>query len=127
MEWKYSTFGISVPVNVGYKFAVAKQVKLFAAAGPYINIGLGGKDKVKETLLNTAGGTIKTVKTTASDNVYSDKLMNRVEWGLGFKVGVEVCKHYQLGVGYGLGLRKIYKKSLDSKHRTFNISAAYMF
>lgn len=139
-EWKYNTYGLTVPVSVGYKFAVAKSLKLFAAAGPYMNIGFGGKSKVTTTkesgksfdpskeMPGQNGTTVKTETTsTASSNVYSDKLMNRLNWGVGFKVGAEVCKHYQVSVGYELGLSKIYKKSLGSKHRTLSVGVAYMF
>lgn len=115
-EWKYNTYGITVPVNIGYKMSVSKSVGLYAAAGPYVNLGIGGKCKVEQS-----------TEKTVSDNVYSDKLMNRFNWGLGFKVGAEVCRHYQVNVGYELGLSKIFKNSLDSKHRTFTVGVAYMF
>lgn len=139
-EWKYNTYGLSVPVNMGYRFDVSKPVKLFIAAGPYLNIGFGGKSKVTTTKEQGKtfdpskekpgqnGTTVKTETTsTASSNVYSDKLMNRLNWGVGFKVGAEICNHYQVNVGYELGLSKIFKNSLDSKHRTLSVGVAYMF
>lgn len=138
--WDYNTYGITVPVNIGYKAAVSKSVSLFAAVGPYINFGIGGKSKVTTTATTVksratakdtgaSGKTEQTTETkkTVSDNVYSDKLMNRVNWGLGFKVGAEFCRHYQVNVGYELGMNKIFKNSLDSKHRTFTVGVAYMF
>lgn len=132
--WDYNTYGITVPVNIGYKAAVSKSVSLFAAVGPYVNFGIGGKSKVTTTATKVQsraveGKTEQTTETkkTASDNVYSDKLMNRVNWGLGFKVGAEFCRHYQVNIGYELGLNKIFKNSLDSKHRTFTVGLAYMF
>jgi len=64
---------------------------------------------------------------TTSNNVYNDKLMNRCNWGLDFKVGAEFCRHYQVNVGYELGMNKIFKNSLDSKHRTLTVGLAYMF
>lgn len=137
-EWKYNTYGITIPVNIGYKAAVSKSVSLFAAAGPYVNFGIGGKSKVTTTMVQSlttakASGTSTNTeqttgtKKTASNNVYSDKLMNRVNWGLGFKVGAEFFRHYQVNVGYELGMNKIFKNSIDSKHRTFTVGVAYMF
>jgi len=138
--WNYNTYGITVPVNIGYKAAVSKSVSLFAAVGPYINFGIGGKSKVCTTVMADAtraaakevgtsdkiGRTIET-KQTVSDNVYGDKLMSRFNCGLGFKVGAEFFRHYQVNVGYELGMNKIFKNSLDSKHRTFTVGVAYMF
>jgi len=128
------------PVNIGYKAAVSKSVSLFAAVGPYINFGIGGKSKVTTTATTaktrataiepgTYSKTEPTTRTkkTVSDNVYSDKLMNRVNWGLDFKVGAEFCRHYQVNVGYELEMNNIFKNSLDSKHRTFTVGVAYMF
>lgn len=137
-EWNYNTFGLTVPVNIGYKLAASKSVSLFAAAGPYINIGLGGKCKVTTTAAangtratqkepDTTEQTVKETKETVSDNVYSDKLMQRVNWGVGLKAGAEFCRHYQVNVGYELGLSNIFKGSPDSKHRTLTLGVAYMF
>lgn len=139
-EWKYNTYGLSLPVNIGYKAAVSRSVSVFAAAGPYINIGLSGKSKVTSSKdvaksfdpskekPGQGGTTVKKETTeTASSNVYSDKLMNRYSWGVDFKVGAELSSHYQLYVGYELGLSKIFKNSLDSKHHTLTIGVAYMF
>lgn len=133
-KWTYNTLGLTIPVNIGYKFAVAPSVSLFAAAGPYINIGLGGKSKVQtmqltdgSTTTSSAGQTSKYEEATASDNVYSDKLMNRINWGVGFRIGAEFSSHYQVSVGYELGLTKIFKDSLDSKHRTLTLGVAYTF
>lgn len=138
--WDYNTYGITVPINIGYKAAVSKSVSLFAAVGPYLNFGIGGKSKVTTTSTTiksratakepgTSDKTEQTTETkkTVSDNVYSDKLMNRVNCGLDFKVGAEFCRHYQVNVGYELGMNKIFKNSLDSKHRTFTVGVAYMF
>lgn len=133
-KWTYNTLGLTIPVNIGYKFAVAPSVSLFAAAGPYINIGLGGKSKVQtmqltdgSTTTSSAGQTSKYEEATASDNVYSDQLMNRINWGVGFRIGAEFSSHYQVSVGYELGLTKIFKDALDSKHRTLTLGVAYTF
>lgn len=53
--------------------------------------------------------------------------MYRMNWGIDFMAGAEFCRHYQVNVGYELGMNKIFKKSLDRKHRTFTVGVAYMF
>lgn len=142
-DYEYSTYGITIPVSVGYKFRAAKNVDLFAAVGPYINIGIGGKakyiwqpkkqdgtrstanelDKLKEQKKEAE----KSVEKTISDNVYSDNLLNRVEWGFDIRIGAELWHHYQLNASYGLGMSNIFKNNLEGKHRTFSIGVAYMF
>lgn len=142
-DYEYSTYGITIPVNVGYKFSAGKNVDLFAAVGPYINIGIGGKAKhiytpmpqdgtravegALEKLKEQKKDAEKSIETTISDNVYSDKLMNRVEWGFDIRIGAEIYRHYQLNASYGLGMSNIFKENFNYKHRTFSIGVAYMF
>ena len=86
--WKYSTYSLLVPVNVGYKFRLSDNLNLLAAVGPYADFGLTGTDKVTTT---DAKGHSKEEK--KSSNVYGDKLFNRVNFGFDAKVGVEIAKH----------------------------------
>lgn len=142
-DYEYSTYGISIPVNFGYKFSVAKHCDLFAAIGPYINIGMGGKtkyiytpksqndtratDNAFEHLKDQKHEAEKSVETMISNNVYSDKLLNRMEWGFDIRIGAEIYRHYQLNASYGLGMSNIFKENFNYKHRTFSIGVAYMF
>jgi hypothetical protein len=120
--WKTMPYYLEMPVYVGYKAPVAENVKLFGNVGPYIGLGLFGKNKVTNEAAEK-----KTVTTT--DNVFKDKLQERFDWGFGANVGVELFNHYQVSLGYSLGMKNVYKKdtNLDSKNRVFNISFAYMF
>lgn len=126
-EFRYGIYGIAVPVNVGYRFAVSKPAELLAAIGPYVHFGLGGTIEKRVTTYNDFGSLDTDMLSDASTNVYSDKLMNRVSWGIGFKAGAEFSSHTQLYVGYELGLNKIFRESLDCKHRTLTVGVAYMF
>ncbi len=116
-EWHYSTYGLNVPINIGYRFHLTKSFNLLASAGPYFEIGIAGKEKS-----NIAGK-----KTTVSSNPYKDKLMDRFNWGIGLRLGGEISNHFQVNAYYNLGLKDIYKTSLDCKHRTFMIGVSYMF
>lgn len=62
-----------------------------------------------------------------SDNVFSDKILNRFDWGLGVRAGAEIARHVQLSVGYDWGMKNINKMGPDSKNRTFTASFAYLF
>lgn len=42
-QWKYTTYSLNIPLNVGYKFQVSNKLNLLAAVGPYVDFGLTGK------------------------------------------------------------------------------------
>lgn len=120
--WKCTPYYLNIPVHIGYKFATGRNVSLFVNAGPYFNIGLFGK--ATETITSDKGE-VTAKKTT--DNVFSDKMQERFDWGLGFRAGVEIVRHIQLGIGYDWGMKNIYKSGTECKNRTFTASCAYLF
>lgn len=121
-DWECTPYYLSIPVHVGYKFPAGRNVSLFVNAGPYFNIGLFGK--AKETITPDNG---KATTYTRADNVFSDKMQERFDWGLGFRAGVEIRRHIQLAIGYDWGMKNIYKKGVDCKNRIFTVSCTYMF
>lgn len=119
---KCTPYYLNIPVHIGYKFSVGRNVSLFVKAGPYFNIGLFGK--ATETI-TTDKGTNMTQKTAG--NVFSDRIFNRFDWGLGFRAGTEIARHVQLSIGYDWGMKNVNKYGVGSKNRTFVASCAYMF
>lgn len=121
---KSSPYFLNIPVHIGYRFALGNNVNAFVNAGPYVGIGLFGKQKTKVNALDGA-----TSETTTADNVFSDDMCKRFDWGLGASVGVELARHYQLSVGYDWGLKdlKTDKMPIENKHRVFRATFAYMF
>ena len=65
--------------------------------------------------------------TKKTANVFSDKMLNRFDWGLGFRVGMEIAHHVQFSIGYDWGMKNINRNDVNSKNRTFVVSCAYMF
>lgn len=119
---KYTPYYLNIPVHIGYKFSAGRNVSLFVNAGPYISIGLFGK--ATETIFPDEGAV---TTRTAANNVFSDKMLNRFDWGLGFRAGIEIVRHVQLSIGYDWGMKNINKNGVDCKNRTFVVSCAYMF
>lgn len=78
--FKYNSFGVAIPVNVGYKLKISNAFALYAAAGPYVDFGLGGK--VKEVTVTFAEDGYTKVgnpkEQTVSSNIYKDKLFKRL-------------------------------------------------
>ena len=116
-SWQSKSYYLSIPVHVGYKFAVADNVKLSISAGPKFDIGLFGKYNTK--ILNQA--------TDYHGNVFSDNYLNRFDVAIGAKVGVELFDHYQVSIGYNWGLKNIVKNGPDTKNRQLQVTLGYMF
>ena len=124
MQWKGNPYFLNIPIHIGYKFSLGHNTALFAHVGPYIGIGLFGKNKL---VTETEAG--KKATTTLADNVFSDKQAERFDWGIGGKVGVEFAKHVQVAVGYDWGLKNLKTSSnpVDFKNKVFSVLCAYMF
>lgn len=116
-SWQSKPYYLSIPVHVGYKFAVADNVKLSLSAGPKFDIGLFGKHNTK--VLNQT--------TDYHGNVFSDNYLNRFDVAIGAKVGVELFDHYQVSVGYNWGLKNIVKDGPDTKNRQLQVTIGYIF
>lgn len=106
---------IDVPVNLKWKFGLP-IVKAYLAAGPYVGFRVGG-DKFWEV-----PGSVKSQIKTKSFSA-----------GLNFGVGVELIKHLQVGINYGLGLTDNYSlETVDlsksvGKNRGWSVTAAILF
>lgn len=107
---------IDIPVNLKWKFGLP-VVKVYLSAGPYIGFRVGG-DKIWEVI----GEQIEAKSFSA---------------GLNFGAGVELLKHLQVGLNYGLGLSETYDvtslnplanaEKVTGKNRGWAITAAILF
>lgn len=112
---------LELPLHFGYRWAVGKNVNLFASAGPYVAFGLFGKDKYQE---EWKGQTHK----APSRNVFDDEL-RRFDWGIGYRVGVELKKHYQISISQDWGLRNMRDNKYADKlqNRNCSLNFGYTF
>lgn len=117
LQWKVAPYYLNVPVHVGYKFSCSDNLKLFASVGPYVNIGLFGKETMTATLAGNS------TKSTVTDNVFAGE--ERFDWGLGFRLGAELYDHWQLSVGYDWGMKETCKAGI--RNRALSVSCAYVF
>lgn len=125
-RWKYSTYSLTLPLNVGYQFRFTENWGIFTAAGPYLEIGLAGKSKVETSELKE-GKVVDMTETKTSSDVFGDNVMNRFTGGVCGKVGLEIAHHYQISIGCRWGLSKIYEVILGNKQRTFTLGVGYIF
>ena len=127
IDSKKTPYYLNIPVHVGYKLPVAKNVKIFAEAGPYMAIGLFGSGKYTEKQYDEGFKNLIESKTHDLEDPFKHNYQKRFDWGLGGNIGVELFNHYQLSVGYDWGLKEILGKNTSMKNKTFMISASYLF
>lgn len=129
-------FYLEVPLNFVVKAPIGSENKFYAGAGPYIAVGIAGKNK-------TEGRTILGTYNNERDITFSDDdpttlseeegagfgILKRFDYGLNGTVGIE-GKSIVLGVNYGLGLAKLQSGSNNNqdnnnKHRVLGITVGF--
>ncbi len=133
----YRLYYMEIPVRVGYRFNLTKRLNLLVTAGPYVSLGIVGKQRVTFTsdqlteitpeMLNSIAGLIEDYY--LYDNVDPFKNTHtgtRIDLGLGAKVGLEIDNHFQILGGYDHGLIG-FQREAKLKNRNFTVSLAYMF
>lgn len=119
---------LEIPIRLGYDFVLNDNLKFFAEGGPYIAYALSGKTKY-------SGENARKADALPSTDFFGKKAFKRFDFGVGFALGLEVAKHYQLKVGYDLGLINTMGTSdqyvagggVTYKNRNFNVGIAYAF
>jgi hypothetical protein len=126
---------IEVPVNLVFKTPTG-PVKFFAGAGPYLAIGIAGKNKTEGKFLGTAFNSENKIEWSNDDPTTLDYeegagygIMKRFDYGLNGTAGIET-KALVISANYGLGLAKLQSGSNSSednnnKHRVFSVTVGF--
>lgn len=127
---------IELPVNAVVKIPLgADHSSLFAGAGPYIAMGIAGKQKVEGKVLGVGFSSEENIKWSNDDpSTFSEEegtgfgVMKRFDTGLNFTAGFQMDKML-LSANYGLGLSKLQSGAENdndrNKHRVFSISLGF--
>lgn len=122
---------VEIPVNLVFK--TPGPIKFFAGAGPYLAMGVAGKNKVDGKFLGTSFNSEKDIVWSNDDPSTLDYeegagygIMKRFDYGLNAIAGIQLTKAI-LSAGYGLGLAKLQSGSNSSaddenKHRVFSVT-----
>lgn len=110
---------LEFPLNVGYRYAVSNDVRLFGGVGPYFALGVIGNNVQKN-------GDTK-IKTDLFGVSYK-----RFDFGLNYNVGVELYDKWQVFIGFEHGLINSLKSELNGDNfkmhpMNFYIGGAMMF
>jgi hypothetical protein len=126
---------VEVPVNFVFKTPTG-PLKFFAGAGPYIAVGVAGKNKVEGKFLGTSFKSEEKIEWSNDDPGtlnYEEGagygIMKRFDYGLNGLAGIQT-KSTIISVGYGLGLAKLQSGSNSSddnnnKHRVWSLSLGF--
>lgn len=106
---------LDVPANLKYKIGIVSPVKVFLAAGPYIQFKVGGDDFKYEA-----------IKKQAEDKKF--------QAGINLGLGAEIINKIQVGFGYRIKLTDDYsanepelKDVLNNKSGIWSLTAAVYF
>jgi long-subunit fatty acid transport protein len=101
--------------NFSYSFGGFNTygTRLIVWGGPYLGIGIGGKNYASGTILNTKG--------TRADSTYNNTKftfsngLNRIDYGFNVGLGIQIEKFTQVGIAYSMGFNNI------ADNKNFNI------
>jgi outer membrane protein with beta-barrel domain len=129
---------IEIPANLVFKIPIAANAKIYAGAGPYLAIGIAGKNKAEGKVAGVAFESEDNIEWSNDDPSTLNNeegagfgIMRRFDYGLNGLAGVEFDKLI-LGVGYGHGLAKLQSgtdngSNDNNKHRVWSFSAGFRF
>lgn len=97
-QFKASPFFLDIPVHVGYSYSIIDKLSVFGEFGPYVGVGLFGNFKYDYS--DSEPYKIPVFKADEKGEVP----MERVHFGLGFKIGLVAFSHYKLSFGWDWNL-----------------------
>ena len=122
---------IEIPAN--FVFKTPGPIKFFAGAGPYIAMGVAGKNKVNGKFLGASFSSEKDIEFSDDDPSTFDYeegagygIIRKFDYGFNALAGIELSK-LVLSAGYGYGLAKLQSGSNSSaddknKHRVVSLT-----
>lgn len=124
-ENKYNEHYLHVPLMFNYGYEISKNARIFVYAGPTASFGLyaGGKGK--------AGAEFGGVSIATDDKSVSlyDKDSDYRRWDVkvGGGIGIDICRHYRINVGYDYGLLDRWKGDGTLHTHVIQAGFAYLF
>jgi hypothetical protein len=127
---------VELPLNFVFKIADAKGSRFFAGAGPYLAVGVSGKNKVEGKYLGIAFSGEEDIRFSDDDPTTLDYeegagfgILKRFDYGLNGTAGLE-GKSMTLALNYGFGLSKLQSGGNSSsdnnnKHRVLSVSLGF--
>lgn len=127
---------IEIPANFVLKLPLGQRSRIFAGAGPYLGIGVAGKNKAKGKYLGIGFENESNIEFSDDDPTTLNfeegagfGVLRRFDYGLNGLAGIEV-NNVLFSVNYGHGLAKLQSGSDNSsddlnKHRVWSFSIGF--
>jgi hypothetical protein len=127
---------LEVPLNLVFKFGMNEGPNFFAGAGPYLAIGIAGKNKTEGKFLGASFSNESDIEWSNDDPTtlnYEEGagfgIMKRFDYGLNGTAGIDFKKAV-VSVNYGLGLAKLQSGSNSdendmNKHRVLSFTIGF--
>ncbi len=115
---------IRVPVQLKYTYPAAEGIKLFASAGPSINVGTFGKADVNP---NYIYDDYDDTTDPYDDNAFGKDALKRIHVQLGLSVGIVISEQFIISLGYDYGLTKGVDVNLTNRVNAFKVGVGYSF
>lgn len=128
---------IEVPVNLIFK-TPGKGAKFFAGGGPYLGIGIAGKNKVEGAVLGTSFSSKEGIEWSNDDpTTFNEEegagfgILRRFDYGVNGTLGVETSG-LVIAANYGLGLAKLQSgtdsgEDNNNKNRVISVTFGFRF
>ena len=125
---------LEVPVNLVFK--TPGDVKFFVGAGPYVAVGIAGKNKVEGAVLGNTFSSEEKIEWSNDDPTTFDTeegagfgIMRRFDYGLNGLIGVET-RNLVISANYGHGLAKLQSGTNSddnniNKHRVYSFTLGF--
>lgn len=105
---------IEIPLHVGYRYNFSENLGVFADFGPYFALGINGK-----SILDIDDDTVDNIKKRFFRNeegTFGD--IQRFDFGLGCRIGVEYYNHHSLNAGFDWGITDMYTGNFRKAYAT---------
>ena len=137
-NWYRSTtnpYYLELPVNLVFK-TTPGPVRFFAGAGPYIAMGIAGKNKTDGAVAGVNFSSEDKIEWSNDDpSTFNNEegagfgIMKRFDYGFNGLVGIE-ASNLVISANYGLGLAKLQSGSNsgednNNKHRVFSLTVGF--
>ncbi len=123
VESKYNEHYLNVPLMFNYGYEINRNARIFVYAGPTASFGLyaGCKGQVGAEF-----GGVSIASNDKSVSLYGrDADYLRWDVKVGGGIGVDICRHYRISVGYDYGLLDRWKG--DGKLHTHVLQAGFTY
>lgn len=127
---------IEVPLNLVFKAPLGSDTRFFAGGGPYLAVGIAGKNKTEGKIFGASFSSEKNIEWSDDDPTTLDYdegagfgILKRFDYGLNGTAGIET-KAIVLSATYGFGLAKLQSGSNSSeddfnKHRVLSFTIGF--